>query len=241
MRTETKVMQVANSPSEINAINASQALWGWSVLSVQITDRKTVYDGDTTGYVDELGLHATTQRITETANYATITYVRDPDDPNTPELRRLEQEYENQTVLAAMCSCTSTDDSYLSYWPEEQAWYQEYLKKQQKKKETRSTVISSSIVYVPFLFIALYVARFSIPGALVVVALIALILGVSLLPYRKSVKALEEYAKDPQIHARLEQVNQHIEEGRVRRKAEYNEAMAARAAMVRQAQAITGV
>jgi hypothetical protein len=239
MRTETKVIQVANSPSEINAVNASQALWGWSVMSVQITDRKTVYDGDTTGYVDELGLHATTQRITETVNYATITYSRDLDAPNTAELRRLEKEYNDQTALATMYACTSPDESYLSYWPEEQAWYQEYHSK--KKEKTKATKVSIMIgIVANFIFGQLFPFNYSSTGTLIISVIVQIlaIMGTVLFIWGFIRK---KYPKDPQAPARLAKILPLIEEGKERCKAEYNEAMALRASLVKQAQALQGM
>lgn len=242
MRTETKVIQVANSPSEINAVNASQALWGWSVLSVQITDRKTVYDGDTTGYVNELGLHATTQRITETANYATITYSRDLDAPNVEELRRLEREYENQTALAAMYLCERKDEEWLEDWPEELAWYQDYQSKQaEKAKALIPTII---VACLPFSILspmlsAVASKSFSLLDVLLIVCVPALWL-IFCLKYVKRFLELRKHLNDPQTQARLAQIRQHIDEAKAQYRAQYSDAMALRASLVKQAQALTG-
>lgn len=238
MRTETKVIQVANSPSEINAANESHALWGWNVLSVQITDRKTVYDGDTTGYVDELGVHTRTQRITEAVNYATITYSRDMDSPLNAELRRLEKEYNIQTGTAILLSCACEDDAYLQYWPEEQKWFQEYHSK--KKAKAKAVKISIIIGVVAFLvFEQLLPFDYSSTGALILSVMVELLAmaGFSLLIWMFLKK---KYPKDPEAPAHLQKIPALIEEGKTRRQAEYDEAMALRASLVKQAQALTG-
>lgn len=248
MRTETKVIQVANAPSEINAVNASQALWGWSVMSVQITDRKTVYDGDTTGYVDELGLHATTQRITETANYATITYSRDLDAPNTAELRRLEKEYENQTALAAMHSMSRTDEEYLQDWPEDLEWYQKY----QRNKAEKGKSLINSFTFIPGVFTLLillpqFMNSLKNTGdgetaILMLVMMVTVFLFAAVVSFRhfKRYREIMQFINDPQTPTRLESIRQHIEAAKAKDKANYDEAMSLRASLVKQAQALTG-
>lgn len=242
MRTETKVIQVANTPSVINDANASHALWGWSVQSVQITDRKTVYDGDTTGYVDELGVHATTQRITETVNYATITYVRDLDDPNTPELRRLEQEYASQTAMAAAHLIERSDVECLGDWPEEKEWYREYQDKRYACEWTfKGGIYFAILAVVAFVIVIVYPKEHTPIGELaVVIGLVLLVACGSAFCFWKHGNQ-KKFLDAPQTKTRLAEVRQHIEEAQAQYRAKYDEAMAARAAIVRQAQAITGV
>lgn len=239
MRTETKVIQVANSPREINAANASNALWGWSVMSVQITDRKTVYDGDTTGYVDELGVHATTQRITETVNYATITYVRDLDAPNAAELRRLENEYNNQTGMAVRYGMERSDEDYLSRWPEELAWHQDYQKKNRENRTYFWLLVRGALGVL--LLIALVPVAMSqgwIPrnDSSLILALGLPTIGLIGIVAWKKYATLQAYLKDPQIPVRLEKIQQLIREAKAADKAQYDAAMARRAAIVKQAQ-----
>lgn len=238
MRTETKVLQIANSPSEINAVNASQALWGWSVLSVQITDRKTVYDGDTTGYVNELGLHATTQRITETANYATITYSRDLDAPNTAELRRLEKEYENQTSLAAMYAVSTEDESYLTD-TEEREWYKNYQAKSQEGYHIGSVAILYAVIAAVIL-LTNSVNEYSTGEMVLLLAVVALLFVAYMTKGFFDHKKTLAFVNDPQNKSRYTELVQRIEEGKAKQKAGYDEAMALRAALVKQAQALTG-
>lgn len=93
MRLETKFVQVPNNPKTINAINNLAAVWGWTVQSIQVTDSKVSYEGDSYGWVSSYGAHVTREIITEHTNYASITYQRDMDSPKYAELSRLEAEY----------------------------------------------------------------------------------------------------------------------------------------------------
>ncbi len=240
MRTETKVVQVANSPSEINAINASQALWGWSVMSVQITDRKTVYDGDTTGYVDELGVHTTTQRITETANYATITYTRDLDAPNAKELSRLETEYEKQTGIAKLYGIEHLDETYISKWPEENEWYQRYKKKEKMKGTAYTAAFGIGIATAVIVNGLLPFGYDSDSDMMIILAVVVALLaglGGGLVLWMLAKKI---FSDDSQTPARLERIKQLIEEAKAEQNAKYSEAMALRASLVKQAQALQG-
>ncbi len=98
MRTETKVIQVQNDPKVINDMNTEAAIWGWSVLNVQITEQKIVKEGDSHGRESTWGdkYITTTEVITEHINYATITYQRDLDDPTTKKLADLERDYNHR-------------------------------------------------------------------------------------------------------------------------------------------------
>ena len=97
MRQETKVIQLANDPKAIERRNEFEAIWGWAVLGLQITDQKIVREGDSYGHQsswsDEYII--TTEVITEHTNYATITYQRDLDDPRIQELADLEKQYQD--------------------------------------------------------------------------------------------------------------------------------------------------
>lgn len=95
MHIETKVIQLANDTTAIQQRNESEALWGWSVLSVQITDQKVIKEGDSHGHESYGGdkYIVTTEVVTEHTNYATITYQRDLDDARTAKLVELEKQY----------------------------------------------------------------------------------------------------------------------------------------------------
>ena len=102
MRLETKFVQVPNDPSTINAINNLAAVWGWTVQSIQVTDSKVSYEGDSYGWVTDYGTHIRKEIITEHTNYASITYQRDMDDPKCMKLSKLEAAYnecDNQRFL----------------------------------------------------------------------------------------------------------------------------------------------
>ena len=86
---ETKMIQVANEPSNINEVNNEWGSFGWSVLSLQIThsqDSKTYsrgldfFTGDKTVETTEI-------------NYATITYQRDKKMDNYAQIQALVQQY----------------------------------------------------------------------------------------------------------------------------------------------------
>ena len=95
MRIQTEVIQVANKPQIIHEVNAEAAIWGWSVLNIQITEQKIVKEGDSHGRESVFGdkYIITTEVITEHINYATITYQRDLDDPKIKKLADLESDY----------------------------------------------------------------------------------------------------------------------------------------------------
>lgn len=97
MRIETDVIQVKNDPRIINEVNLDAAIWGWSVLNIQITDQKTVREGDSHGRLSAFGdkYVVTTEVITEHTSYATITYQRDLDDPKIQKLAELQLAYEH--------------------------------------------------------------------------------------------------------------------------------------------------
>jgi len=114
MRIDTKVIQVSNVPSLIQTRNEMEAVWGWSVLSIQITDQKTVKEGDSYQRESFFGdkLITETEVITEHVNYATITYQRDLDDPISKQLADLEAEY-HKTDRADVTSFLNTSDASL--------------------------------------------------------------------------------------------------------------------------------
>lgn len=93
MRLETRFVQVPNDPQTINAINNLAAVWGWTVQSIQVTDSKISYEGDSTGWISDYGAYVQMQIITEHTNYASITYQRDMDDPKYEKLSFLEEKY----------------------------------------------------------------------------------------------------------------------------------------------------
>ena len=97
MRMQTEMIQVKNDPKIINEVNSNAAIWGWSVLNIQITDQKIVREGDSKGGLQQGFFNdkyvVTTEVITEHVNYASITYQRDLDDPRTARLAELEKAY----------------------------------------------------------------------------------------------------------------------------------------------------
>ena len=101
MHNETTVRQVPNNPKTIDRTNNFMDTWGWNVLNVQITDRKTIHEGNSKGRIDDSGIHVETEVYTEHANYATITYQRDLDDSTIKELARLERKYNEEYVTDA--------------------------------------------------------------------------------------------------------------------------------------------
>ncbi len=114
MRTETKVIQVKNDPKVINDVNSEAAIWGWSVLNLQVTDQKIVKEGDSHGHESFWGdkYVTTTEVITEHINYATITYRRDLDDPKTKKLADLESDY-NHRENAELTWFLGEDDNFV--------------------------------------------------------------------------------------------------------------------------------
>lgn len=97
MRLETKFVQVPNDPDTINAINNLAAIWGWTVQSIQVTDSKISYEGDSYGWVSDYGAYVQREIITEHTNYASITYQRDIDDGKYSQLTELEKAYNDCT------------------------------------------------------------------------------------------------------------------------------------------------
>ena len=104
MRLETKFVQVPNDPSTINAINNLAAVWGWTVQSIQVTDSKVSYEGDSYGWVTDYGVYVRKEIVTEHTNYASITYQRDMDIKNYTQLCAYEESYndcDRTTYLAS--------------------------------------------------------------------------------------------------------------------------------------------
>lgn len=94
---ETKVVQMSNDPSVINALNNLHGAFGWMVINTQITNSQDsrIYQSAPNTITTE----------TTTINYATITYQRDREMPHYEELSKLEDEYDaiernamNQTI-----------------------------------------------------------------------------------------------------------------------------------------------
>ncbi len=88
---ETKIVQVDNTPERINGMNEAFALFGWNVLSIQVThsqDTRTYTKGFLDAYTGDKTVETTT------INYATITYQRDKHMKNYAELCELEKEYD---------------------------------------------------------------------------------------------------------------------------------------------------
>ena len=89
--TETKIVQVENSPSTINSMNNTWGHFGWSVLNVQVT-----HSQDSRTYTRGLDYFTGDKTVeTTTINYATITYQRDKEMYNYRKIVALENEYMN--------------------------------------------------------------------------------------------------------------------------------------------------
>lgn len=104
--TETKIIQVKNSPEIINNANNEWGQFGWSVLNIQIThsqDTKTY----TKGLMDYIYGDKTVE--TTTINYATITYQRDKTIPNYRKIIELEKEYID--IVDKLITCYDIDNS----------------------------------------------------------------------------------------------------------------------------------
>lgn len=89
---ETRIVQVENSPEAINRSNDVWGIFGWTVLSVQITHSQNTKTY-TKGILDYYSGDKTVE--TTTINYATITYQRDKDMPNYKRLAALQAEAES--------------------------------------------------------------------------------------------------------------------------------------------------
>lgn len=113
MRLETKFVQVPNNPATINAINNFAAVWGWTVQSIQVTDSKITYEGDSYGWVSDYGAHVTTQVITEHTNYASITYQRDIEDAKYEKLKFLEEKYNQCDSISCLTDEEETEEQQI--------------------------------------------------------------------------------------------------------------------------------
>lgn len=98
--TETKIIQVENSPTVINQSNENYGSFGWNVLSVQVT-----HSQDTKTYTKNLSdLYYGDKTVeTTTINYATITYQRDKELPNRNRILELESDFEAQSNKLSDC------------------------------------------------------------------------------------------------------------------------------------------
>lgn len=149
MRLETRFVQVPNNPQTINAINDLAAVWGWSVTSIQVTDSKVTYEGNSHGWVSDYGAYIEKEIVTEHTNYASITYPRDMDDPHYRQLVALEAEYD---------ACDQEDDLTDEQW----ATIFKYEKTQKLLKNTflgaliLSFALSVFAIPLPFLSNALF-------------------------------------------------------------------------------------
>ena len=90
--TETKIVQVDNDPSVINATGEFWATFGWSIANVQIT-----HSQDTRTYTKGFADYYTGMKTVETTtiNYATITLQRDKGISNYHQIAALQKEYED--------------------------------------------------------------------------------------------------------------------------------------------------
>lgn len=171
MRLETKFVQVPNDPSYINAINNLAAVWGWTVQSIQVTDSKVSYEGDSYGWVSDYGAHVSTEIITEHTNYASITYQRNIDDPKHAKLSEFETAYNE-------CD----DKWFLS--ASEQARYDKACEDADKeRKKYKKFAIIAGVVSAYVLLVACLVVKNPLP----------LIAGIAVTVYfaKKSSKALD--------------------------------------------------
>lgn len=85
---ETMVRQTRNDPEAIAADNHAQARFFWGVKNVQITHFKDSHNEFT-----DYGSAIEVKTITETTQYATITYERDTRMPYYEEVKDLERRY----------------------------------------------------------------------------------------------------------------------------------------------------
>lgn len=99
-RTETKIIQVENTPTVINQNNENYGCFGWNVLSVQVT-----HSQDTKTYTKTLSDLYYGDKTVETTiiNYATITYQRDTELPNRNRLLELESDFAAQSDKLSDC------------------------------------------------------------------------------------------------------------------------------------------
>jgi len=86
---ETKTIQTKNQPSMIDSVNKRNGHFGWNVQSIQITHVK-----DSHLEFQERTWDVEIRSVTETTEYATITYTRDRALPRLAELRDMESKYE---------------------------------------------------------------------------------------------------------------------------------------------------
>lgn len=93
MRLETRFVQVPNQPKYINSLNELARVFGWTVHSIQIIDRKHSFVNGSHGISTDYGVFVFSNVVTEEANYANITYQRDLDMPEYSKLKALEDEY----------------------------------------------------------------------------------------------------------------------------------------------------
>lgn len=104
--TETKIIQVQNSPEIINNANTEWGQFGWSVLNIQIThsqNTKTYTKGLMDYYYGDKTVETTT------INYATITYQRDKTISNYHKIVELEKEYID--IAEKLISCYEINET----------------------------------------------------------------------------------------------------------------------------------
>lgn len=96
---ETKIIQIDNDPSVINAVSDLWGMFGWNVSNVQIThsqDSRTYTKGFSDYY---LGMRTVE---TTTINYATLTMQRDKGIANYQQIAELQEEYDNLTAALGL-------------------------------------------------------------------------------------------------------------------------------------------
>ncbi len=112
---ETRIVQVANNPEAINRSNDVWGIFGWNVLSVQITHSQNTKTY-TKGLMDYYSGDKTVE--TTTINYATITYQRDKDMPNYTRIAALQAEAEalaNEEVNSALPQIMSSKNYWIAF------------------------------------------------------------------------------------------------------------------------------
>lgn len=93
MRLENNFVQVENNPVVINKVNSVAAAFGWTVLSIQVTDTSVAYQSGAFGWTTEFGTFVNSTFTIKRTTYASITYQRDMDDPKYSQWVELESEY----------------------------------------------------------------------------------------------------------------------------------------------------
>ena len=93
MRLENNFVQVENNPVVINKVNSVAAAFGWTVLSIQVTDTSVAYQNGAVGWTTEFGTFVNSTVTIKRTTYASITYQRDMDDPKYSQWVELESEY----------------------------------------------------------------------------------------------------------------------------------------------------